>query len=471
MNESPESAMFRPPINRAMRALDRSFFKKSVPLSAARIRDNKQISKYRTELGHDLLRLDRMPAVRSVRDSDGQEAKALLLRPEVKPDDASTWSPKLSDLVKASQVSLSPYNLELDYDYWNYHDIMGAILPEAEQDEFPTGFSIVGHVAHLNLRDQYLPYKNLIATVLLDKNPTIRTVINKTDEVGEQNEYRTFSYELLAGDPDMNVEIHEENCRFRFDYSKVYWNSRLNTEHRRLVEKFRPGEAVCDVMAGVGPFAVPAGKKNVFVWANDLNPDSFASLDDAVRRNKVHRFVKVFNEDGRTFIRSSAERLLKTDTHVKIHKGVSRLKQPASTVKPIATLTSPKTFNHYILNLPASAITFLPSFIGLYVGREEFFTPNTDAKLPFIHVHCFSTKSDGNKEEETKICKEVSEQIGYEMKPGSIETEGEVQVWDVRDVAPTKRMFCASFRLPGEVAFKVAENESGIQPFPSKERT
>ena len=34
--------------------------------------------------------------------------------------DASTWSPKLSELVKASQVSLLPYNLELDYDYWNY---------------------------------------------------------------------------------------------------------------------------------------------------------------------------------------------------------------------------------------------------------------------------------------------------------------------------------------------------------------
>lgn len=86
MNEIPEPAMFRPPINRAMRALDRSFFRKSIPLSAAKIRDNKQISKYRTELGHDLLRLDRIPAVRSVRDSEGQEAKALLLKPEVKPD-------------------------------------------------------------------------------------------------------------------------------------------------------------------------------------------------------------------------------------------------------------------------------------------------------------------------------------------------------------------------------------------------
>lgn len=86
MTSPPETTMFRPPINRAMRSLDRSVFKKTIPLSAAKIRDNKQISKYRTELGRDLLKLDRMPAVRYVLDSEGQEAKALLLRPEIKTD-------------------------------------------------------------------------------------------------------------------------------------------------------------------------------------------------------------------------------------------------------------------------------------------------------------------------------------------------------------------------------------------------
>ena len=50
---------------------------------------------------------------------------------------------------------------------------------------------------------------------------------------------------------------------------------------------FQEGEAVCDVMAGVGPFAVPAGRKRVFVWANDLNPDSHEGLVGAVERNKV----------------------------------------------------------------------------------------------------------------------------------------------------------------------------------------
>ncbi len=141
--------------------------------------------------------------------------------------------------------------------------------------------------AHLNLREQYFPYKHIIASVILDKNPTIRTVINKISDVGTESVFRTFQYELLAGDPDLNVEVKDEQCIFRFDYSKVYWNSRLNTEHRRLIELFETGDAVCDVMAGVGPFAVPAGKKKVFAWANDLNPESYASLEGNIKRNKV----------------------------------------------------------------------------------------------------------------------------------------------------------------------------------------
>ena len=92
---------------------------------------------------------------------------------------------------------------------------------------------------------------------------------------------------MLVGPGNLNVEVREQGCAFRFDFAKVYWNSRLHTEHERLVSMFNEGDAICDVMAGVGPFAVPAGKKRVFVWANDLNPESYASLTDAIKRNKV----------------------------------------------------------------------------------------------------------------------------------------------------------------------------------------
>lgn len=160
--------------------------------------------------------------------------------------------------------------------------------------------------AHLNLRDRYLPYKKIIAEVILDKNPKIRTVINKVDNVGDESEFRTFGYEVLSGPDDMNVEVKENDCVFQFDYSKVYWNSKLEPEHTRLIKMFQPGEVVADVMAGIGPFAVPAGKKGVFVFANDMNPESFKYLTAAVEKNKVrlsntlHKVSQLINPSGIT---------------------------------------------------------------------------------------------------------------------------------------------------------------------------
>jgi tRNA (guanine37-N1)-methyltransferase len=287
----------------------------------------------------------------------------------------------------------------------------------------------------------------------MDKNPTVKTVINKTDDVGIESEYRTFGYEVLAGEHDMNVEIREEECVFRFDYSKVYWNSRLNTEHKRLVAMFKPGEVVCDVMAGVGPFAVPAGKKGVFVWANDLNPDSYASMKDAISRNKVANFVRPFNEDGHKFIHHAASDLLNLsatgNNTISIPAKRSRTANPADPILPPKVITIPPIISHFVMNLPASAISFLPSFRGLYAGHESTFAPHTSTKLPMVHVHCFSTKSEDNVREGIDICERISAMLGVTIRPD----DEEVTIHDVRDVAPLKRMFCASFRLPAEVAF------------------
>ncbi|KAI9676536.1 MAG: tRNA(m(1)G37)methyltransferase [Caeruleum heppii] len=332
---------------------------------------------------------------------------------------------------------------------------MSAILPEEDQDELPTGFTLVGHVAHLNLREGYLRYRSLIATVLIDKNPAVKTVINKIDDVGTASEYRTFNFEVLAGEPNLNVETKEQDCLFRFDYSKVYWNSRLSTEHERLVAKFREGEAVCDAMAGVGPFAVPAGKRSIFVWANDLNPDSYKSLEDAIKRNHVTHFVRPFNEDARTFISHAVDNLLQMTTagEVIVQLPQETRRSPSGQVpagKVQKMFRIPRTFGHFVMNLPASALTFLEAFIGVYCGGEGLFEPHTNVKLPMVHAYCFSTKSEDNAEEKIKICAEISDRIQHTITPDTPETE----IWDVRDVAPQKRMFCASFRLPAEVAFR-----------------
>ena len=281
--------MLRPPLNRTMKVLDRSRFPGTIRTVSAVIHEPKTISRIKAELWGDAFFWDRKKSITPLQPAPGHETgkKCMLLRPSIKQDDPSTWSPKLAELVDSRQVNLEPWVRELDYDDWNYVDIMTSVLPPDLQDEIPQGFTVVGHIAHFNLRDRFAPYKHLIGQVILDKTPHIRTVINKIEDVGKHNAFRTFSYELLAGEDTMNVELREQDCIYRFNYSKVYWNSRLDTEHRRLVEKFKPGEAIADAMAGVGPFAIPAAKKQCFVYANDLNPESYESLKDNIVRNKV----------------------------------------------------------------------------------------------------------------------------------------------------------------------------------------
>lgn len=81
------ATMFRPPVNRAMRTLDRSFFRKTIPLSAARVFKPSDISKVRKDLlNNDLLVLPRISSIREVKEQDGSVLKALLLRENVKVD-------------------------------------------------------------------------------------------------------------------------------------------------------------------------------------------------------------------------------------------------------------------------------------------------------------------------------------------------------------------------------------------------
>ncbi|KAJ5668499.1 tRNA (guanine(37)-N1)-methyltransferase [Penicillium maclennaniae] len=466
--EIPE--MFRPPVNRAMRTLDRSFFRKTVPVSAAKIFKNSEISHVRKVLGSnkELLVLPRLNVVRELQDQDGVK-KALLLREDMKHDDKSTWSPTVTELAEKGTVAIMPYNLELDYDSWTYAEIAASILPQNEEmPEVPQGFTQVGHVLHLNLRSHWLPYKHIIAQILMDKNPAIRTVINKTEDVGSHSQFRTFPFELLAGDNDLNVIQHEQDCEFRFDYSRVYWNSRLETEHRRLVEKFQPGQMVCDVMAGVGPFAVPAGRKRIFVWGNDLNPHGYEVMQDAIQRNRVQDFVTPFNMDGREFIRHSAKALLEAEPVTVTIEGKKRREKRRKTEEkpeeekpspPPQVYTRPSIVDHYVMNLPATAIEFLDAFQGLYTGKEALFAPQTSQLLPMVHVYCFSGHSENEVDDHIDVCQRISERIGYTITHedrvgGSGNAAIELDIYNVRLVSPNKQMFCASFRLPAEVAFR-----------------
>ena len=137
----------------------------------------------------------------------------------------------------------------------------------------------------MNLLDEQLPYKHLIGSVLLDKVPQCRTVVNKIGKI--DTAFRTFDMEVLAGENNTHVSLNENGCRYDFDYSRVYWNSRLHHEHARLIKSFSPSDIVADMFCGVGPFSIPAAKKGCTVYANDLNPSCFYYLNRNVEKNHV----------------------------------------------------------------------------------------------------------------------------------------------------------------------------------------
>jgi tRNA (guanine37-N1)-methyltransferase len=271
----------------------------------------------------------------------------------------------------------------------------------------------------------------------------------------------------------MNVVTTEQGCEFSFDYSKVYWNPRLQHEHQLVVDSFKEGQAVCDVMAGVGPFAMPAGKKRIFVLANDLNPYGYERMKYIIKRNKLWGFVEPHNMDGREFIKWATKSLYADPPRtasipLKIPKSQQNKNLPTkgtkrriSTERLPTTLeySSPPTFDHFIMNLPATAINFLDAFIGVYAGQEKLFQPRTDRKLPLIHVYCFAGNSEDQLAERIEICDRISERIDYKITPedcatGSGNKAIELAIRDVRLVSPTKMMYCATFRLPAEVAFR-----------------
>lgn len=368
------------------------------------------------------------------------------------------------EFLEAHRLATAGYNVDLDYDFWTADEILAAVLPEELLDGLPSGFSATGHIAHLNLKDKYLPYKYIIGQVILDKNKSVETVVNKVDAI--DTKFRFFKMELLAGEPNYVVEHHESNCVFTFDFTKVYWNSRLHTEHDRLVQLFSPDDIVADVFAGVGPFALPAAKKGCGVLANDLNPESYKWLSRNVENNKVQHLVRPSEEDGREFIKAAVRRVWEDpfpEFKPKISKSQAKKEKRALICEasrnptalsasesvpefsvPVSQPKLRRRISHFVMNLPDSAIEFLDAFRGILMEqelREEY-----EGKMPMIHCHCFTREAEDQMRAEKDIKQRVEGKLGHVLT-------GDVMFHVVRSVAPGKDMYCVSFRLPEDVAF------------------
>ncbi|CAG0914195.1 unnamed protein product [Notodromas monacha] len=391
-----------------MKKLDREKFVKDVVIPHF-ITEKSSVSKAISLLKPLFLKLRNFkPVTEAVCDSPGKEQKKIFLDP--KKFDACT---DIRQRINAADVRgvFGESIVRLTYSNWNKDEILKAVLPTGM--EHISSFSSIGHIVHVNLRDDLLPYKLLIGEVLLDQVVNARSVVNKKS--GISSVYRNFEMELLAGEEDTVVTVSESGCRFSFDFAKVYWNPRLSTERDRILKVLTRGDILMDVFAGVGPFAIPAAKK-CEVHANDLNPASYDSLKTNLLLNKVE--CSTYNMDGHEFIALHCAAVIRR--HWKALLGVP----PCDRQQPSKL--------HVLMNLPAIAVTFLSSFVGLMNNCGIHCKQINDLFLPIVHVYCFLKESENIQSDAVKL---VESHLGRPLRKTYIQ-----EVVLVRDVSHSKMM-------------------------------
>jgi tRNA (guanine37-N1)-methyltransferase len=337
----------------------------------------------------------------------GKEYRVVLLSDKLPAD--------LLDLFEGEETT---FMLTSGYRDLNTEESLRRLLPDVT--ELPSSFETIGHIAHMNLREEFQPHKELIGQVILDKNPHIETVITKIGTLA--NEFRTFDKEIIAsrkGNNSLVASVSENKMRLKVDYERCYWNSRLSTERMRLLKLFSSSDfaksRLIDMCCGVGALACFAAKEGIEVYANDLNPWAVACARDNALKNKVD--VETFNTDGREFVRS----LVKS-----------------------GKLAESK-INHVMINLPEIGLSFLDVFAGLFNTQEEL-----NSNVFRIYCHCFSREKPP-KDCRTRTLAALGLDEQFEGRLALLKDELEISTVFVRDVSPNKIMYCVEFTVPDEI--------------------
>ena len=177
-----------------------------------------------------------------------------------------------------------------------------------------------------------------------------------------------------------------------------------------------------DPFCGIGPFALPAVKKNCKVYANDLNPESIRWLRESLKLNKIPESnLNVYNLDAKDFFDQ-------------VIPEIFDCAEPEAGQGSKASETN----YHIPMNLPSLAHTFLEPLKDALLRTKLVLTADV-----FIHLYCFVTKQDP-KDEAILL---TFESLNLKAKLNFEEFGAECEVQDVRDVSTNKVMMCVSFEL------------------------
>eukprot|EP00917_Polyrhabdina_sp_WS-2016_P009563 GHVP01021141.1.p1 GENE.GHVP01021141.1~~GHVP01021141.1.p1 ORF type:complete len:370 (+),score=71.91 GHVP01021141.1:2-1111(+) len=258
------------------------------------------LQKYKTEYGSYLLRKGKCKCVEKIKENNDRFFLILELNNENEKELRKIQKDEKSGLWSICERDIKIYYRDMDFNM-----ALSAIIGDKDGSVVSvSSFEAVGHIAHLNLPQKtFGSIKHKIGQAIIDKNPSIKTVINKCGVVA--SEFRTMDFEVLAGKEDFHVTLQENSIKFEFDFREVYWSSRLAQERLNLSSSLPESSILLDVTAGAGGFGLYACRmRNCTSYMNDLNPATEKIMKNNVKINKLpEEKFHIFNLDGNDFLR------------------------------------------------------------------------------------------------------------------------------------------------------------------------
>ncbi len=241
-----------------------------------------------------------------VREGTGLDFKwrLLLLSEGIHATETKELPPDIQKAIadQGTEIELRQHEVKLSYASLDYFQVLRQLLPV--EVEVPQPLEKMGHIACFYLAHQQYPYRVLVAQVYMDKYPETRTVVNRRFD----SEGRTIVTELLAGNPNTEVKIKEDNgVALTLDYVKSSLTGRMEEERKRILHYVNMNYTVCDLLADCGAVTVRAANKGCRVIANCEGMENFKYLEKNAAENlaegaKMDK-VKLMNMKTQDFIK------------------------------------------------------------------------------------------------------------------------------------------------------------------------
>ena len=162
------------------------------------------------------LKVPKLNPVREVEAESGavdKRHKTVLLDPDKVTVMSDLPEPAMAYL-ESTGVELSTTEVSLDCSNFSPKTMLRKVLSQTEEDV--SGYSLVGHICHLNLRDSLEPFKKVIGEILL-LLPNVRTVVNKINAI--DNTYRNFQVPTFP--PWRNSFFMQPWGQYFFEHSRL----------------------------------------------------------------------------------------------------------------------------------------------------------------------------------------------------------------------------------------------------------